>query len=302
MIIMFNIMNYNIYVLLLENNKYYIGKTIDSVDDIKKLVKKQSDYWLQINKPIDIIESIKDVNDIHLEKITLKYIKLYGLNNVMSRFNILAQKNYISQGETDEVNNKIDLFSDMNLNWSDKIDLITSEITSLENILESIQDINRVIIKTSYVNSINIHSILDKDVRYLMSRFDKMMMNKNYYYKIDSKLKDLFNTFYFSASSLDRSIYTYLLKLINNNIHKRYSLYMIIKNEILKYNLPLVENMHIIDLDKSYTDSLLCETTSRLYKLIKQKIVFLLEEKHRLYMSPGLELLPPAYEKNPCLS
>jgi hypothetical protein len=299
---MFNIMNYNIYVLLLENNKYYIGKTIDSVDDIKKLVKKQSDYWLQINKPIDIIESIKDVNDIHLEKITLKYIKLYGLNNVMSRFNILAQKNYISQGETDEVNNKIDLFSDMNLNWSDKIDLITSEITSLENILESIQDINRVIIKTSYVNSINIHSILDKDVRYLMSRFDKMMMNKNYYYKIDSKLKDLFNTFYFSASSLDRSIYTYLLKLINNNIHKRYSLYMIIKNEILKYNLPLVENMHIIDLDKSYTDSLLCETTSRLYKLIKQKIVFLLEEKHRLYMSPGLELLPPAYEKNPCLS
>ena len=73
---------YNIYVLLLENNKYYVGKTICNLDDCIKTHMKKPILWLSLNKPIEIIESFTSVSSEIEEEFTIKYIKLYGIDNV----------------------------------------------------------------------------------------------------------------------------------------------------------------------------------------------------------------------------
>ena len=69
----------SIYVLLLENNKYYIGQTdhrnfkLDTHIDLD---------WTNTYKPTQIIEFITGCDDSDNDKYTIKYIKKYGVTNV----------------------------------------------------------------------------------------------------------------------------------------------------------------------------------------------------------------------------
>lgn len=78
-----------IYVLLLEDDKYYIGQTKDTDQRLKQHFKgKLSSDWTKKHKPIMIIEKIETNSDkvevaLKLENsITIEYMKKFGWKNV----------------------------------------------------------------------------------------------------------------------------------------------------------------------------------------------------------------------------
>ncbi len=78
-----------IYVLKLENDKYYVGQTVNVEERIENHIKgKLSSEWTKINKPIEIIEIIetrfKNLSEaMFLENsITIEFMKKFGWKNV----------------------------------------------------------------------------------------------------------------------------------------------------------------------------------------------------------------------------
>lgn len=71
-----------IYAILLEKQKYYIGKTSNPQFRIESHFNSFGSAWTKKYKPLKIIE-IKSNCDIYDEdKITLQYMHKYGINNV----------------------------------------------------------------------------------------------------------------------------------------------------------------------------------------------------------------------------
>uniref|UniRef100_A0A6C0H8M4 GIY-YIG domain-containing protein n=1 Tax=viral metagenome TaxID=1070528 RepID=A0A6C0H8M4_9ZZZZ len=73
-----------IYILQLENNKYYIGKTLNPefiLDTLSKDDSKDSE-WIQMNKPIRLHELIPKCEDYDEDLYTKIYMNKYGIDNV----------------------------------------------------------------------------------------------------------------------------------------------------------------------------------------------------------------------------
>ncbi len=74
---------FNLYVLRLIQDKYYVGITwknvIERFSQHKKGIGAQ---WTKLYKPIDIIESIKTNNIFEEDKYTKMYMNKYGIENV----------------------------------------------------------------------------------------------------------------------------------------------------------------------------------------------------------------------------
>jgi hypothetical protein len=73
---------YNIYVLNLSNDKYYIGKTKKSVSERFKQHLAGKVAWTTKYKPIGIIESIKSSDPFEEDRLTKKYMMEYSIENV----------------------------------------------------------------------------------------------------------------------------------------------------------------------------------------------------------------------------
>jgi len=71
-----------IYCLLLEKNKYYIGKTTNPVFRISEHFDNKGSSWTKIYPPISIEELIPNCDDYDEDKYVLKYMDKYGINNV----------------------------------------------------------------------------------------------------------------------------------------------------------------------------------------------------------------------------
>lgn len=71
-----------IYVLELENNKYYIGKSSNPKNRIKKHFSNQGSQWTIMHKPIKVVEIISNCDIYDEDKITFKYMDKYGIENV----------------------------------------------------------------------------------------------------------------------------------------------------------------------------------------------------------------------------
>jgi hypothetical protein len=74
--------NTNIYILKLESNKYYIGKS-------KNIEKRYNDHlngygsvWTKIYKPIEILKIINNVSPFEEDKYVKEYMNIYGIDNV----------------------------------------------------------------------------------------------------------------------------------------------------------------------------------------------------------------------------
>ena len=72
----------NIYILLLEENKYYIGKTTQPEIRLEKHFNSNGSAWTKRYNPIKVIGLIPDCDDFDEDKYTLKYMQKYGINNV----------------------------------------------------------------------------------------------------------------------------------------------------------------------------------------------------------------------------
>jgi hypothetical protein len=74
---------FNIYVLKLIHNKYYIGKTLYNIS--KRITQHSNGIgaeWTKKYKPIDIIEFIQTSDKFDEDKYTKKYMDIYGIENV----------------------------------------------------------------------------------------------------------------------------------------------------------------------------------------------------------------------------
>jgi hypothetical protein len=74
-------MNY-IYILELQSNKYYIGKTNNPKFRLDIHFNSNGSAWTSKYHPIKVIELISDCDDFDEDKYTLKYMNIYGINNI----------------------------------------------------------------------------------------------------------------------------------------------------------------------------------------------------------------------------
>ena len=75
-------MSETIYILQLENNKYYIGKSNNVEKRFKDHMNGTGSTWTKLHKPIKIIKKIPNCNNFDEDKYTKEYMSIYGINNV----------------------------------------------------------------------------------------------------------------------------------------------------------------------------------------------------------------------------
>lgn len=71
-----------IYILKLQSNKYYIGKTTNPKFRLDSHFNYNGSVWTKKYKPINIHQLIPDCDNFDEDKHTLKYMEKYGINNV----------------------------------------------------------------------------------------------------------------------------------------------------------------------------------------------------------------------------
>jgi hypothetical protein len=72
----------NIYILQLEDNKYYIGKTTQPEIRLESHFNSNGSSWTKKYKPTNVLDIIPNCDDFDEDKYTLKYMQKYGINNV----------------------------------------------------------------------------------------------------------------------------------------------------------------------------------------------------------------------------
>jgi len=76
-------MERTIYTLLLENNKYYIGKTNRLIGSrINEHFYNYGSEWTKMYRPIQVLEIIENATEYDEDKYTKIYMKKYGIENV----------------------------------------------------------------------------------------------------------------------------------------------------------------------------------------------------------------------------
>jgi hypothetical protein len=71
-----------IYVLELENNKWYVGKTTNPEFRLESHFNSNGSAWTNKFKPIKLHQLIPDCDDYDEDKYTMMYMDKYGINNV----------------------------------------------------------------------------------------------------------------------------------------------------------------------------------------------------------------------------
>jgi hypothetical protein len=71
-----------IYVIQLEQGKYYIGKTNNPQFRLESHFNSSGSEWTKIYKPIRVLELKPNCDDYDEDKITRQYMDIYGINNV----------------------------------------------------------------------------------------------------------------------------------------------------------------------------------------------------------------------------
>jgi predicted GIY-YIG superfamily endonuclease len=74
--------NTNIYVLLLEKGKYYIGKSNDVFKRCMEHFEGSGSCWTKKYKPLKLEKTIENVSPFEEDKITKEYMLKYGIENV----------------------------------------------------------------------------------------------------------------------------------------------------------------------------------------------------------------------------
>ena len=73
----------NIYVLQLENGKYYIGKTSKAIcERYQEHASGQGSAWTRKYRPVCVLEEYNNISDFDEDKITKMYMAEYGIENV----------------------------------------------------------------------------------------------------------------------------------------------------------------------------------------------------------------------------
>ncbi len=140
-----------IYILQLELNKYYIGKTNNPDIRLDSHFNSNGSEWTKIYKPIKVYELISDCDNYDEDKYTLKYMEKEGIDNV--RGGSFSQVE-LSDEQIKLINQMIKGANDKCFNCGESGHFIKDCIKS--KIQEYLKDINNENIqdKTIFINSI----------------------------------------------------------------------------------------------------------------------------------------------------
>jgi len=72
----------NIYILRLQGEKYYIGKSDNPEKRFEEHKNGCGSSWTKKYKPIEIIKILSNVSHFEEDKVTKEYMDKYGINNV----------------------------------------------------------------------------------------------------------------------------------------------------------------------------------------------------------------------------
>jgi len=72
----------NIYVLLLEENKYYIGKSSDVEKRYQEHLNGLGSAWTNKYKPIILERTIQNANSFDEDRYVKEYMHMYGIDNI----------------------------------------------------------------------------------------------------------------------------------------------------------------------------------------------------------------------------
>jgi len=71
-----------IYILELENKKYYVGKTTNPDFRLQQHFNSSGSQWTKKYKPKKVLELLSNCDNFDEDKYTLKFMEKYGINNV----------------------------------------------------------------------------------------------------------------------------------------------------------------------------------------------------------------------------
>ena len=98
-----------IYILKLENNKYYIGRTSRPQLRIPKHYSSYGSAWTNLHKPEETLEVIPNCDSFDEDKITKQYMNKYGIDNVRGgsycQINLTEHQKQFIKREIQNVNN-----------------------------------------------------------------------------------------------------------------------------------------------------------------------------------------------------
>ncbi len=74
----------NIYVLLLNKDKYYVGRSSSLITDSRILdhFSSHGSQWTRIYKPIEVIKIYQNCSPFDEDRYTKEYMSIYGIDNV----------------------------------------------------------------------------------------------------------------------------------------------------------------------------------------------------------------------------
>lgn len=72
----------HIYILLLENDYYYIGESSNFIQSYQQHIDKRSCEWTKLHRTITIAKVIQQTKEYTVDDCVVEYIKKYGIDKV----------------------------------------------------------------------------------------------------------------------------------------------------------------------------------------------------------------------------
>ena len=293
-----------IYILLLELNKYYIGKTNNPDIRLNSHFNSNGSEWTKIYKPIKVYELISNCDSYDEDKYTLKYMEKEGIDNV--RGGSFSQIK-LSDEQIKLINQMIKGASDKCFNCGesghfikdcieskiqDYLKNITNENIQTEtikfnSIYEKIIELNMFIKLTDFIcindlSKIKKESQDTKELNKLQEQSRKMQQDTSDYIKniekfnsITKKIQEL--NYVNNINSLKQKILQVYTQI--NNDPKDYFYQnkdiVILGLEVIKFNLEKKRRLKLI-FEEYYSEDFVQELLSKLYEkeieIIKSQI------------------------------
>jgi len=294
-----------IYILLLELNKYYIGKTKNPDMRLDYHFNSNGSEWTKIYKPIKVYEIIPNCDSYDEDKYTLKYMEKEGINNV--RGGSFSQIE-LSEEQIKLINQMIKSATDKCFNSGESghfikdcmeskvqdyvIDItnenIPNETIKINSIYEEIIELNSLIKLTDFINIDDLPEIKKESQDYIklqklneesikiQQEFQKNKLTRNLYNEklniIESKKQKLNHVN--QGNSWIGQIGNYYQRM-NNNYKNLDKDYVILGLEIIKYNLEKKRRLKEI-YKEYYCEDFVKKLLSTLYekeiKIINEQI------------------------------
>jgi hypothetical protein len=193
--------NINIYVLECNDNKYYIGKTSLSVDiRYSQHLTDENCAFTTKYKPIKIVETIKSNDPLDEDKITKKYMILYGIDNVRGgsytkltlddwMIKSLEHEFKSSQDMCYKCNTKGHFAKDCDIDIFNIIEYI-SKFNTLDELTDEINRLNPI-----YDNIIQIQKYINITNKYNIKLIDDIKKSNEIKYKIDKITTEIQNKY-----------------------------------------------------------------------------------------------------------